>query len=117
MAQLAARLLAAALAQALGLAPQAVAGGWLPTIVAVLGQLRLQLLHAREQQGDLLALLGILGFQFSDPGFGGHAPILLCSASLPDLLQIAVNIGRVDLSAELLGEVEREQFGAADVKN
>src|SRR5262245_23372909 len=86
MAQLPARLLAARLAQALGLAAQAVAGGWLATIVAVLGQPSLPLLHACQQQGDLLALLGILDFEFGDPGFGCHAPLLPSSASLPRIM-------------------------------
>jgi hypothetical protein len=35
-------------------------------VIAILGQARFQLLDTRKQRGDLLALLGILGFQGGD---------------------------------------------------
>jgi hypothetical protein len=44
--------------------------------VAVLGQLRLQLSHARQQRGDLLALALMRGFQFGDAVLGRHAFML-----------------------------------------
>src|SRR5262245_10841932 len=83
MAQLSAWLLAAAVAQALGFAAQAVARRWLATVMAVLGQPRLQGLDLGSQQLYPLAQGSILGFQFGDPLSGGHTPMLhlLCNSA------------------------------------
>ncbi len=76
MANLSARLLAGALAQALGLARQPVTGRRLAAVVAILGQPRFQLLHMGHQRGDLLPLTGIFGFELGDACFWRHAPML-----------------------------------------
>ncbi len=83
MAQLPARLLAAAPPQALRLAPQPVARRRLAAVVAVLGQPRLQLLHPRRQlgvlrrqRGNLLALAGVFGGQDGNDVFVLHASTL-----------------------------------------
>jgi hypothetical protein len=81
--QLPAGSLATALAQALRLAHQPVAGRRLATGVTVLGQPRLQFLHPRlqghvhaQQALDVLALLVELGLKFGDPIGWRHAPML-----------------------------------------
>jgi len=84
VAQLPARLLAAAPALAARpLAPQRVARRWFAAVVAILGQARLQLLHAcqklvilRERLLQLGAQLGHQLVKFADAGICFHAPIL-----------------------------------------
>ena len=69
MAQLPARLPARLAPQAAGsrqLTLQPIRGGWLAAVVAVLGQPRLQITHPLQQHGNLLALLGVLGFHGDD---------------------------------------------------
>ncbi len=62
VAQLPARLFAAAPAQALRPALQSVARGRLAAVVAVLGRAGLQLLHAGQQGRHLRSQRGVLGF-------------------------------------------------------
>ncbi len=86
MADLPARLPAALLAQTLGLArlsPQSVAGGWLAAVVTVLGQPRLQFLHARHERRDLVSLARVLGFELRDACVWRHASMLrlLCKSA------------------------------------
>jgi hypothetical protein len=70
-----ARLLAPRGAQALGLALEAVTAGRLTAGVAVPGQPRLELLHAREQRGNLLALALVLGLSFGDAVLSRHGSL------------------------------------------
>ncbi len=80
VAQLPAWLLARLPAQAAcpGRLPlQPIRGGRLATIVAILGQPCLQVMHTRQQPGNLLTLLGNFGFTLGDTFIWRHASILL----------------------------------------
>jgi len=63
-------------AQALRLAPESIARGWLGAVVAVLRQPPFQLPHALQEHLHLFAQGGILGSKGSDLYLWGHATSL-----------------------------------------
>jgi hypothetical protein len=92
MADLATGLLATMLAEAAGLAGQAIAGRRLGAVVAVLGQSAAQLVHFGDHGSHLLAQDGVFGFQLGDTVFGRHAFHAPYLAS-PEQLQCGICTG------------------------
>lgn len=76
VAQLSTWLLPALLAQALGLALEAVTAGGIAAVVAILGEACLQVVQTCQQRKVLLAQALILGFELGKPATGAVCSVM-----------------------------------------